>query len=153
MVTFDYLQGVWTIGDIGRLAWVDVGVWDYPVAVDASNNLFAHETGLTDNGSLMDAYVEYAPYEFNSGGNILNIHSVLADQPSDWGAASITFKSRFLPTDTETTSSAYNISSTDMRQPVRVAGRQHQVRFATKSTTEELKLGTSRFEVSVGGER
>ena len=52
-VVYNYFEnngeGVWYYGSLGRTAWLDSGLRDYPVAATYSNNIVNHEFGLDDN--------------------------------------------------------------------------------------------------------
>ena len=46
-VTLNYLSGHWWIGSLERTCGADRGVSPYPLAMDASGNLYRHEFGTT----------------------------------------------------------------------------------------------------------
>jgi len=52
-VVYNYFEnngeGVWYYGSLGRTAWLDSGLRDYPVAATYANNIVNHEFGLDDN--------------------------------------------------------------------------------------------------------
>lgn len=41
--------GVWYYGELGRTAWLDSGIRDYPLAATYANNVVYHELGVDDN--------------------------------------------------------------------------------------------------------
>jgi hypothetical protein len=41
-IIFNYLENVWYYGTMGRTAWIDSGLNDYPIAATYSNNLVWH---------------------------------------------------------------------------------------------------------------
>jgi hypothetical protein len=48
-VVYNYLEKIWYYGTLGRTAWLDSGLRDFPLAATYSNNLVNHEQGLNDN--------------------------------------------------------------------------------------------------------
>ena len=71
-VTFNYLENAWTIGTMDRTVWSDsFGAREVPFAFDANGLLYNHETGLTDNGSAMNSFIESSPREITQNGERL----------------------------------------------------------------------------------
>jgi len=48
-VIYNYLEKIWYYGTLGRTAWLDSGLRDYPLAATYTYNLVNHEQGLNDN--------------------------------------------------------------------------------------------------------
>jgi hypothetical protein len=48
-VVYNYLEKIWYYGTLGRTAWLDSGLRDFPLAATYSSNLVNHEQGLNDN--------------------------------------------------------------------------------------------------------
>ncbi len=70
-VTYNYREGHWNIGTLGRTAGVDRGIFLYPIMVDASGYIYEHEVGYDyDSGSV---YAESGPYEIGVGENITRV--------------------------------------------------------------------------------
>ena len=53
-VIYNYEQNIWYYGTLPRTAWVDRGVFLYPIAVSTDNYLYYQEFGL-DDGSQSPA--------------------------------------------------------------------------------------------------
>jgi hypothetical protein len=47
-VVYNYVEDVWYYGTMGRTAWLDSGVTEYPIAATYANNLVQHELGVDD---------------------------------------------------------------------------------------------------------
>ena len=82
-VVYNYLEKVWYYGTIGRTAWLDSGLRDYPLAATYSNNLVNHEQGL-NNGQdssvvAIDAYISSSEFDIGDGHNFGFIWRVLPD--------------------------------------------------------------------------
>jgi hypothetical protein len=71
-VTLNYTDGAWTIGSLDRNVWHDAtGFRQVPFAFDSDGKLYDHETGTSDNGSAMSAYIETSEVEIDASGNKL----------------------------------------------------------------------------------
>ena len=57
-VIFNYLENIWYYGSLGRTAWVDTGLNDYPLAATYVNNLVEHENGVDDNSTATTQPIE-----------------------------------------------------------------------------------------------
>lgn len=54
-IHYNYLENPWCIGTWQRTAWIDDTPIQSPLALDASGNLYQHETGTSDNGVALNA--------------------------------------------------------------------------------------------------
>jgi hypothetical protein len=65
------MEDIWMYGTMGRTAWVDSGLNQYPVAATYSNNLVFHENGVDDNVSgtpvAIDAYISSSQFDIGDG--------------------------------------------------------------------------------------
>ena len=82
-VIYNYLEKIWYYGTMGRTAWLDSGLQDYPVAATYSHNLVQHENGVDDNEngtpSAIDAYIESAEFDIEDGQNFGFVWRMLPD--------------------------------------------------------------------------
>jgi hypothetical protein len=70
-VSYNYMEDIWMYGTMGRTAWVDSGLNQYPLAATYSNNLVFHENGVDDNVSgtpvAIDAYISSSQFDIGDG--------------------------------------------------------------------------------------
>jgi len=83
-VIYNYLEKIWYYGaNLGRTAWLDSGLLDYPIAATYSNNLVLHENGLNDNETgtttAIDAYISSSEFDIGDGHNFGFVWRVLPD--------------------------------------------------------------------------
>ena len=82
-VIYNYLEKVWYYGTLGRTAWLDSGLRDYPIAATYSYNLVNHEQGLnngqTDTVAAINAYISSSEFDIGDGHNFGFIWRVLPD--------------------------------------------------------------------------
>jgi hypothetical protein len=145
-VIYNYREGHWNIGTLGRTAGVDRGVYLNPIMVDASGYIYEHEVGFGyDGGSV---YAESGPYEIGVGENIMSVRQVIPDEQT-LGEVQISFKSRMYPTSVETTHGPYSASQpTDAR----FSGRQVKIRY-TGAVLEDWRVGVTRVDAIASGKR
>ena len=82
-VVYNYLENIWYYGSMGRTAWLDSGLRDYPIAATYSNNLVNHEQGLNDNETAVEAsinaYIQSSEFDIDDGHNFGFIWRILPD--------------------------------------------------------------------------
>ena len=82
-VIYNYAEDIWYYGTMGRTAWLDSGLRDYPLAATYSNNLVNHEQGVDDNETgtplPIAASIGSSEFDIDDGHNFGFIWRVLPD--------------------------------------------------------------------------
>jgi len=86
-VIYNYVEnegkGVWYYGTMGRTAWLDSGLRDFPIAATYTLNLVEHENGINDNETSttqpLDAYVSSAEFDIEDGHSFGFIWRIVPD--------------------------------------------------------------------------
>jgi len=82
-VVYNYLEKIWYYGTLGRTAWLDSGLLDFPIAATYSQNLVFHENGVDDNQTgtptAINAYIESAEFDLEDGQNFGFVWRMLPD--------------------------------------------------------------------------
>jgi hypothetical protein len=82
-VIYNYLEKIWYYGTLGRTAWLDSGLLNYPLAATYLNNLVSHEDGVDDNATDMPApivaTISSSEFDIGDGHNFGFIWRVLPD--------------------------------------------------------------------------
>ena len=82
-VVYNYAEDVWYYGTMGRTAWLDSGLRDYPLAATYSRNLVNHEQGVDNNetGTSLPiaASIGSSEFDIDDGHNFGFIWRVLPD--------------------------------------------------------------------------
>jgi hypothetical protein len=82
-VIYNYLEDIWYYGDMGRTAWLDSGLRDYPIAATYVNNIVNHESGVDDNATEVptpiEANITSAEFDLDDGHNFMFLWRVLPD--------------------------------------------------------------------------
>ena len=70
-VVYNYVEDIWYYGSLGRTAWSDSGLRDYPQAATYNYNIVDHERGVDDNATgtptAITAYIESAEFDIDDG--------------------------------------------------------------------------------------
>ena len=82
-VIYNYAEDIWYYGTMGRTAWLDSGLRDYPLAATYSRNLVNHEQGVDDNETdtplPIAASIGSSEFDIDDGHNFGFIWRVLPD--------------------------------------------------------------------------
>ena len=175
-VVYNYLEQVWYYGTMGRTAWLDSGLRNYPLAATYSNNLVNHEQGVDDNETAttaaIPAYVSSAQFDLEDGHQFAFIWRVLPDitfDGSEIGSPSATMT--LLPL--QNSGSGYNSPASvggsnsagitrTATVPVeqftgqvytRVRGRQLAIKVESSEIGVAWQLGSPRLDMRSDGRR
>jgi len=83
-VVYNYLEKIWYYGTMGRTAWIDSGLNDYPIAATYSRNLVWHENGVNDctdsvTGLPIESYILSSEFDIDDGHNFGFVWRMLPD--------------------------------------------------------------------------
>jgi hypothetical protein len=82
-VVYNYAEKIWYYGTLGRTAWLDSGLRDYPIAATYSQNLVNHEQGINDNEGAdtlpIAANISSSEFDIQDGHNFGFVWRVLPD--------------------------------------------------------------------------
>ena len=176
-VVYNYAEDIWYYGTMGRTAWLDSGLRDYPLAATYTYNLVNHEQGVDDNETdttlPIAASIGSSEFDIDDGHNFGFIWRVLPD---------ITFRGSTDGTDPRVTmtmipmqnsgsgsnippSLGGNDSATVQRIAnatietftgqiyVRVRGRQMIFEVSSNRIGTQWQLGAPRFDIKQDGRR
>jgi len=82
-VVYNYLENIWYYGTMGRTAWLDSGLRDYPIAATYNYNIVNQEYGNDDNETgtptAIDAYISSSEFDIGDGHNFGFVWRMLPD--------------------------------------------------------------------------
>jgi hypothetical protein len=82
-VVYNYVEDIWYYGTMGRTAWLDSGLRDYPLAATYSHNLVDHELGVDDNETgtpaPITASIGSSEFDIDDGHNFGFVWRVIPD--------------------------------------------------------------------------
>lgn len=145
-VVWNYRENHWNIGQLARLCATDRGVFRYPLAVDASGQIWDHERGLDHGGA--QPYALTGPIEIGNGDNVLCVRQIIPDERT-LGQVRVSFEAKAFPNGPTTTYGPYDLSQ---QTDCRLTARQVSIRY-TADDGEDFRVGNFRFEGVLGGKR
>ena len=167
-VTYNYLEKVWSIGELERFSWIDRGIFSYPLATGKSGSsyyLYDHENGNDDDGSPMDnVFIESGDFDLEDGDKFYSVKEIIPDirfTGSNGNAAlNVVLKTRDFPNDTPTTKVTSSITNTTKKIDTRARARQAIYRIESDDDNDisvrnglEFRLGATRFNFREDGRR
>lgn len=82
-VVYNYLEDTWYYGTMGRTAWLDSGLLDFPIAATYINNIVQHEDGIDDNSTstptAIESYISSSEFDIGDGHNFGFVWRILPD--------------------------------------------------------------------------
>ena len=168
-VTYNYLENVWSIGELSRTAWLDEGIFNNPLATHGSENssiLYNQEDGSDADGSPMDnVFIESGDIDIDEGNQFGFISRIIPDvkffgsTPTS-GQINYVLKTRNYPGESLTVNSTNNVTSTTDQNFVRARARQMVFRVQSDDdanvgvrTGFKWRLGANRFDIRTDGRR
>lgn len=129
-VSYSYGTGAWSKFDISRLAWLDVGIFSLPLAVDAAGTLYEHEIGdLDHNGDPLNSFVLSAPLMMGNGREMMQIDGFWPDVEPGTGNCTLTVYARDFAGDADTVFGPYPFTGGTEKVDLTISARQVQVKF------------------------
>ena len=175
-VIYNYLEDVWYYGNLGRTAWLDSGLRDFPLAATYSNNLVNHEQGVddaeTDVTTAIPAFVTSAEFDIEDGHQFSFVSRVLPDIRFDGSTASSPLATlTLLPL--ANSGSGYNtplsaggnsggqiirsavlpIEEFTGQLDTRIRGRQMSIKLESNAVGVTWQLGSPRIDLRPDGRR
>ena len=160
-VIYNYNENLWSIGSLGRGAWLDSGVMNDPIASSVisssdDNYLYSHEVGHNDDGAPMTAFVESGDIGIGDGQNFMMIDRIVPDFAfSGDGEVSINMKLKGsnYPLQDSTTLSESVVTEQTTQSNVRVRSRHATLRLESTGVGYGWRLGGFRFGLRQDGRR
>lgn len=169
-VVYNYAEDIWYYGTMGRTAWIDSGLRNYPEAATYNYNVVDHEYGVDDNvtgtATAIEAYIESAEFDIEDGQNFGFVWRIVPDltfQGSTNQNPQVTMTlygmngsgSGF---NTEAAKAVARTSTVTIEQftniiYTRIRGRQMIMRVGSDGLGTTWQLGAPRIDVKQDGQR
>lgn len=168
-VVYNYAQNVWYYGSLPRTAWIDRGVFPYPLAACPTGCLFYHEFGLND-GSInppiaINAFIESSAVDIAEGDQFMFASRLLPDitfrKSTGTPLATFTLKAKNFPggalfgddATAAVRSATVPIEQFTTQTFVRIRGRAMALRVESNQTETAWRLGVPRLDIRTDGRR
>ena len=179
-VIYNYLDQVWYYGTLGRTAWLDSPLRNFPMAATYSNNIVFHEDGVDDittTGNILPitSYIQSADFDIGDGHNYGFVWRLIPDITFDGSTTpapntpqvTFTVRPRHNPgapygtADTPTVASDqsyanqrnYTVQEFTQIVYTRLRGRQMAFKIISDTIGTQWQLGVPRIDVRPDGRR
>jgi hypothetical protein len=180
-VVYNYLEDIWYYGSMGRTAWLDSGIRNYPIAATYEHNIVNHELGVDDNvlGTplAITSYISSAEFDLDDGHQFSFVWRVLPDITFSGSSVENPQATMYL-LPMKNSGSGYNVPDTEANQSVggvsfknitrtailpiekftgqiftRVRGRQLIIKVESTGVGVNWQLGSPRIDMRADGRR
>ena len=154
-VIWNYLDNVWSVGELSRNCWIDEGAFDFSLAADNNNQILQHDFGTLFNSpdlGTTQPFCETGPLEIGQGDRLAQVNQILPDEKTTTlPAVTLSFKGRNTPLGAETDFGSFSFA-TDGYTDARFTARQIQMKV-TGDTDQAFQLGNVRADIKQRGKR
>ena len=167
-VIFNYAENLWYYGDLGRTAFIDRGIRDFPIGA-ANNYLYNHESGYTDDGSALTASIESSPIDIGEGDKFSFVRRIIPDftftgSTNSDPTVNVTLQTNNFPggsylqsdlakVDRTATSTTVPFEQFTNKADVRLRGRSFSIKVDSSSVGTRWRLGSPRVDLRMDGRR
>lgn len=180
-VVYNHFQQLWFFGNLGRTAWLDTPLRDFPTGLyteeytyadtEAGNAeeglVYQHEVGVDADGEAMNSYIQSNDFDLTEGDQFMLTRRLIPDvsfSQSTTATPEVTFEMRPRnfpggsyssdPSDTQSvfTTSA-NVNAYTNQVFIRARARQMALKVASNTTGVQWQLGSPRLDVRPDGRR
>jgi hypothetical protein len=175
-VIYNYLERTWYYGTMGRTAWLDSGIRQYPMAADYNSRMLFHESAVDDvSGTApvpINAYVQSSDFDIGDGHNFGFVWRILPDvnfNGSNVNNPYVTMRVKprqnsgapygasdnpeVISGNNFSAASVYNIQEFTGQVYTRLRGRQLAFRIESDSLGVAWQLGSPRIDIRNDGRR
>jgi hypothetical protein len=174
-VIYNYVEDIWQYGTMGRTAWLDTSLRDYPLAATYSYNIVEHENGVNDGVSspatAIAASITSSQFDIGDGHNMAFVYRMLPDltfsgstegttpavtmylQGLNNSGSGITQTGNAGVTHTGPVPAAINVDEFTGQIYIRIRGRQMQMKITSNQIGTQWQLGSPRLDLRADGRR
>lgn len=154
-VIYNYVEDHWSCGLFDRSAYVDQGIFQYPLGVDLTGSIWFHEKGFTADGGSRSWSVTSAYNDLGDGDTHAYVSGIQPDAEDLQGGYSLTFGTRSRSSRGIATRSfgPYNIIGTTAKINMRAHAQESKVTFAGSGAPSFFRLGAIRFDINATGRK
>jgi len=171
VVTYNYLERVWTIGTLARTTWASKDIFANPLATKYMPNsttlaqptvigltagvstLYDQEKGVNDDTGPITAFITSGDIDIVDGDDNLFMKRYIPDFKNQEGALNVQFLVRQYPGSVQTVASSTVVYSTTTKVDFRASGRQAAVKIVSSDIDSTWRFGTLRIDGQLDGKR
>jgi hypothetical protein len=154
-VMFNYEEGTWATGMLGRTAWADRSPqFEKAYAARADGYLYEHETGTDADGVAMETYIESFDMEIpNAGEELMHVDQLIPDFLTLEGDVAVSLTGRKYPSADRITKGPYTVDSETRKVSTRMRARQVAIKISSSDTGDKWRMGNWRGRAGPHGKR
>jgi hypothetical protein len=169
-VVYNYDSDIWYYGTLGRTAWVDRGIGDYPIAASTDGRLYFHEFEVDDQSGdtpvAIESFIQSAPIDLGDGETFSYVRKLIPDltfrdssNPSPQVDFTIdAFNYNGGPQVSSDTANIVKSSSVPVEQytekvDLRVRGRAVAIKISSNQVGTTWRSGLNRLDIRPDGKR
>ena len=175
-IIYNYVERTWYYGTMGRTAWLDSSLRQYPMAADYNNRMLFHESAVDDvSGTTpvpINAYIQSSDFDIGDGHNFGFVWRILPDinfNGSNVNNPYVTMRVKprqnsgapygtadnpeVISGDNFSTAPVYNVQEFTGQVYTRLRGRQLAFRIESDSLGVAWQLGSPRIDIRNDGRR
>ena len=169
-VIYNYSEQLWYYGNLGRTAWIDRGIFDFPVAANTDGHLYEHEIGFddgtTDPVTAITSFITSSPIDIGDGDRFMLLTKMIPDIDFQNSTAvlpdvNLTLDVKNAPdgtysisqTDTFVKTQAAAVTARTEQLYFRLRGRQMRFKIESVDAGVTWRLGSPRLELRPDGRR
>jgi hypothetical protein len=174
-VVYNYTEDLWQYGTLGRTAWLDSGLRNYPIAATYSSNIVQHEYGVDNNETAttlpIEATITSSQYDIGDGHNFAFVYRMIPDltfrgstagttpavtmylQGLNNSGSGITQTGNAGVTYNGTAPAVINVDEFTGQIYIRIRGRQMQMKITSNTVGTQWQLGAPRIDMRPDGRR
>lgn len=152
-VVYNWSENVWYVGTFARSQWIGDGVFQTPIALSTSGQIFFHELGKSANGDVLEWSLETAFLDMGDGERLMRVSRFVPDFEEQEGLITMGLTFKGFPAGAETTYSPYEIRTDTQKIDFRHTGRQMRARFTGAGAPSFARFGAIKMDISETGAR
>ena len=171
VVTYNYLERLWTIGTLARTTWASKDIFTNPLATKYMPNsttlaqptvigltagvstLYDQEKGTNDDTDPITAFITSGDVDIVDGDHSMFIKRYIPDFKDQSGNLNMQFLVRQYPGATQTVASSTVVNSTTTKVDMRARGRQVAIKIISSDIDTKWRYGTLRIDGQQDGLR
>lgn len=146
-VAYNTVDRTWSAGELARSAFIDAGVFAYPIGVSPDGYIYDHELGQSADGAAIGEELISGAFDIEDGDALMRIHGMLPDLKDVAGLVEVSVLTRHEPNGAEQTWGPFTVNAATTRLNFQALGRHARIKIASNSSPSFWRLGAPRWDI------
>ncbi len=154
-VSYNYLGNTWAIGTFDRTAFVDAGVFQFPLAADSTGRVWFHEKDFGEDGGPRAWSLASAFFDLGDGDSHMNILGAYPDAEDLQGGYQLTINTKYKNQrgEFQRTFGPFGVTGNTGKVSMRAVGQHAQVQWNGYDAPAFFRMGAFRLDMKPSGRR